>query len=95
MTRFFNMCLRLASQSQQSAGFFYGDQDFFDLLIVPSLKRCIKLPMQSSFLENVGGYFFYLDKTLNGVVLGVFHGDLHFFDLHEKPLTTQLRVLPA
>ena len=66
--------------------FFYGDRDFFELYIVPSVKQCIKLPMQSSFLENVGGYFFYLGKTLNWVVLGVFRGDLDFFDLHEKPL---------
>ena len=42
--------------------------------------------MQQSFLENVGGYFFYLGKTLNWVVLRVFHGDLNLFDLHEKPL---------
>ena len=49
-------------------------------------KLFIKLPIQRSFLENVGGYVFYLGKTLNWVVLGVFHGDLDFFDLHEKPL---------
>jgi len=44
------------------------------------------LPMQCSFLENVDGYFYYLGKTLNWVVLGVFHGDLDFYDLHEKTL---------
>jgi len=49
-------------------------------------KWCINSPIQRSFLENVGGYFLYLGKTLNWVVLGVFHGDLDFFDLHEKPL---------
>jgi len=32
--------------------------------------------MHLSFLENVGGYFFYMGNTLNWVVLGVFHGDL-------------------
>ena len=47
---------------------------------------CISMCMQHSVLENVGGYFFYLGKTLNWVVLRVFHGDLDFFDLHEKPL---------
>ena len=42
-------------------------------------KGCRKLPVQRSFLENVGGYFFYLGKTLNWEVLMVFHGDLDFF----------------
>jgi len=49
-------------------------------------KGCRKLPVQRSFLENVGGYFFYLGKTLNWVVLMAFHGDLNFFYLHVKPL---------
>ena len=44
-------------------------------------KKCIKLPMQLYFLENVGGYLFYLGQTLNWVVLRVFHGDLTFLDL--------------
>ena len=75
------VCLRLASQLWQSAGVFHGYPAFF---IVSSVKQCIKLPMLCSFLENVGGYFLNLAKTLNWVVLGVFHGDLDF--LHEKPL---------
>ena len=37
------------------------------------------------FLENVGGYFFYLGKTLNWVVLGVFHGDLDFLISMKNP----------
>ena len=40
--------------------------------------------MQRSFLENVGGYFFYLGKTINWVVLRVFHGDLNFFFISMK-----------
>ena len=51
--------------------------------------------MQHSFLENVGGYFFYSGKTLNWVVLGGFHGDLNFFDLHEKPLHSLVTVRQA
>ena len=41
--------------------------------------------MQISFLENVGGYFFYLGKTLNWVVFGFFHGDLDFFFSMKNP----------
>jgi len=74
------VCVRLASQSRQSAVFFSnGDWDFFDLQVVPSVKRCIKLPLQSLFSENVGRYFFYLGKTLIWVFLGVFNGNLDFY----------------
>ena len=35
------------------------------------------------FFGKCGWLFFYLRKAFNWVVLGVFHGDLNFFDLHE------------
>ena len=35
---------------------------------------------------KAGGYFFYLWKTHIGAFLVIFHGDLDFFDLHEKSL---------
>ena len=40
----------------------------------------------ATLFENLGGYFLYMSKTLNWVVLVVFLGDLNFFDLYEKPL---------
>jgi len=79
------VCLRLASQPRQSAGFFYGDRDFFLSLNCPECKTVHKITNAKLFLENMGGYFFHLGKTLNWVVLGVFHGDRDFYDLLEKP----------
>ena len=45
-----------------------------------------KITNATLFFGKCGWLFFYLGKTLNWVVLGVFHGDLDLFDLHEKPL---------
>ena len=59
-------------------------------------KTVHKIANALLFLEKVGVYFFYLGKTLNRVVLRVFHGDLDFFLSPLKtPLTTKWRVLPT
>ena len=45
-----------------------------------------KITNATLFFGKCGWLFFCLGKTLNWVVLGVFHGDLNFLDLYEKPL---------
>ena len=59
---------------------FHGDPDFFMLFISvcrPQGHKTTNAPPIMTFVK----LFLYLGKTLYWVVLGVFHGDLNFFDL--------------
>ena len=79
--RGFSICVSEACLTVTAeCGFFYCDQDFFLSLNCPECKTVHKITNAKLFFGKCGWlFFFYLGKTLNWVVLGVFHGDLNFF----------------
>ncbi len=50
------------------------------------VQRGIKLPIYCPFFKKIVILGFYAGKSHNLIGLGIFHGDLDFFDLHEKSL---------
>jgi hypothetical protein len=70
-------------------GIFHGDQDFLSLNCPQCKKKCSVWHKNINillFFKKIVILGFYAGKSHNLIGLGIFHGNLDFFDLHEKSL---------
>jgi hypothetical protein len=70
-------------------GIFHGDQDFLSLNCPQCTNICSAWNKNTNlllFFQKIVILGFYAGKSHNLIGLGIFHGDLDFFYLHEKSL---------